>query len=804
MSKLSEKIKKYKNYIRNSVMYFTYYHVSIRKNMILAVSRDGEDVADNILSILKELQKEGYEKYTIYMYLQDRVLKAKKRILENNGLSHVRVITSKKVLKVVLEMAGYIITDSSLDWGYVKRPGQVLINTWHGTPFKVMGRSNPGEKHTVGGVQKVFLASDYLLYANEFMKKIMIRDYMLENVCQAKCLCSGYPRNSQFFDSGAYEAQRAKLGLKGQIITYMPTFRGTFMVRRNEEQVAALQDYLVTIENLLRDDQTFFVKLHNYNMQQIDLSKFKKVKPFPEGCATYDVLAATDILVSDYSSVFFDFANTRRKIILFAYDEASYFADRGVYFPFSDLPFAKVETVERLIEEINSPDTVDYPAFFEKFGYYDNADATRNVCQHIFKGIPSCAEEPVPYNGKENILVYAGGMAKNGITSALFNFISKLDKSDHNYIISFQAQEVKKEPARVNVIPQNINYMPIADNPAATLAEHKAYQSYLHHDLPIDKLQEAEASLPSKVERYIRREWERFYGQARIHKVIQFDGYNVYLPLLFALSGKPSAIWVHNDLVQEKLTKNRNHMATLKYCYNTYSMTAVVNDSLHAPTERLGASKDKILTVFNCYDEETFHKKSLLPLRTDSDTMVCGSFEGSLEEKLKKAKPAFITVGRFSPEKGHDRLLRAFNSFHAEHPESCLLIIGGYGPMFNETVKLANALPCREDVIIIKSLTNPAPFLRACDCFVLSSFHEGLPVVLFEAASVGLSAISTRIPAVEDFLKQHGGLCVDNSEEGILSGMEAFARGEVAPLEIDFEEFNRKSISAFNRLMNSM
>lgn len=538
MSSLREKIKKYKNYIRNSVMYFAYYHVSVRKNMIAVVSRDGEDVADNILCILKELQKDKYENYTIYMFLQKRVLKEKKHILENNGLSQVRITSSKKKFKFLLEVAGYILTDSLLDCGYVKRSGQVVINTWHGTPFKVMGRSNPGERHTVGGVQKIFLASDYLVYPNEFMKKIMIRDYMLENVCQAKCLCSGYPRNSQFFDSGAYEAQRAELGLKGQVITYMPTFRGTFHVRRNKEQIAALQDYLVTIENSLRDDQTFFVKLHNYNMQKIDLSSFKKVKPFPKGCATYDVLAATDILVTDYSSVFFDFANTRRKIILFAYDEASYFADRGVYFPFSDLPFAKVETVERLIEEINSPDSVDYPAFFEKFGYYDNFDATRNVCQHIFKGVSSCVEESVPYNGKENILIYAGSMAKNGITSALFNFISKLDKNERNYIISFNQEEIEREPARINLIPQDINYMPMAGAAAPTLGEHMAFRKYVRHDIPVDALQDAKVELPATVERYMRREWERFYGKARIHKIIRGRDYDVFPVLLFALSGK--------------------------------------------------------------------------------------------------------------------------------------------------------------------------------------------------------------------------------------------------------------------------
>lgn len=804
MSKFIDKLKKYKSYFRNSVMYFTYNHIAVKNNLILAVSRDGEDVADNILCMLKELQKKEYGKFTFYMYLQKRVAANKKCILKNNGLTNVKVVSSVKSYKILLERAGYILTDSSLDWGFVKRPGQVVINTWHGTPYKVMGRLNPGEKHTVGGVQKVLLASDYLIYPNEFMKKIMIRDYMLENVCHAKCLCSGYPRNSQFFDSGSYAAQRARLGLTGQVITYMPTYRGTFFARKNSEQIEALQHYLATIENSLRDDQTFFVKLHNFNMQQIDLSKFNKVKAFPEGHATYDVLAATDILVTDYSSVFFDFANTHRKIILFAYDEDEYFADRGVYFPFSKLPFAKVETVERLIEEINTPDSVDYPAFFKEFNYYDNADATRNVCQHIFKKISICTEESVPYNGKENILIYAGGLAKNGITSSLFNFISNLDKTKYNYIISYQASEIINDPSRVNIIPQEVNYLPIAGSSAPTLKEYKAYRRYIKHDIPIESLSENRTILPNCIEEYFKREWKRWYGQSRIHKVIQFDGYNVYVPLLFALSDKPSAIWVHNDLVQEKLTKNRNHLRTLNYCYNVYAKTVLVNDSLKDPIKLIGAPEEKITTVFNCYDNVSFKRKSELGLKSDFNTMICGAFEGSLEQKLKKAKPAFVTIGRFSPEKGHARLLNAFNSFHSQHPESCLLIIGGYGQLFNETLKLANSLPCRDDVIIIKSLSNPAPFLKACDCFLFSSLYEGLGLVMLEAAVVGIPVISTRIPAVEKFLEEHHGHCVDNSEEGLLKGMEAFVRGEVKPMEIDFDKFNKTSLSAFYSLIEEL
>ena len=90
------------------------------------------------------------------------------------------------------------------------------------------------------------------------------------------------------------------------------------------------------------------------------------------------------MLITDYSSVFFDFANTGRKIILFNYDEEDYQSYRGFYFPLSDLPFPKVTTIDELINELNCAKNYDDAGFLEKFCTYDNPDAAKNICRHIF------------------------------------------------------------------------------------------------------------------------------------------------------------------------------------------------------------------------------------------------------------------------------------------------------------------------------------------------------------------------------------------------------------------------------------
>ena len=68
------------------------------------------------------------------------------------------------------------------------------------------------------------------------------------------------------------------------------------------------------------------------------------------GYEYYEILNTADILITDYSSVFYDFANSGRKIILYTYDKEEYFRDRGVYVSLDDFPFPQAENVDGLME----------------------------------------------------------------------------------------------------------------------------------------------------------------------------------------------------------------------------------------------------------------------------------------------------------------------------------------------------------------------------------------------------------------------------------------------------------------------
>ena len=382
-----DKIKNLKQYSINNLIYYNYYHKKIDENLVYVESRDGNDFTGNMLRIVEELSTGKYGDLKIFVYAKEKVHPKIRELEKNYDLKISEISPKESVATKKLETAKYILTDSGMRPKFVKRPEQILLETWHGTPLKTMGIDNQSEEHRCANIQQVFFASDYLLYPNEYMEEKMLNAYMMEKIYPGTILHEGYPRNSVFFKKDESKRLKEKLGYADKkLFAYMPTFKGIFLNRKDKEQRDAVEKYLNEIDERLDDNQILLVKLHVYNQEQIDFTSFKHIQAFPSGYEIYDVLNMTDCLITDYSSVFFDYANSKSKIIIFNYDEEEYLKDRGTYFPISDLPFPKVQNVDDLIVELNRPKDYDDSQFIEKFCTYDNTDATENLCRHVFNG----------------------------------------------------------------------------------------------------------------------------------------------------------------------------------------------------------------------------------------------------------------------------------------------------------------------------------------------------------------------------------------------------------------------------------
>ena len=374
----------------NTRIYDSYYNYDIEEQTVYIDAMYGLTFTGNMLRIAQELSSGEYGKFDIYVFLFEDAVEDAKEICKRYNINVKEFISNEIDATCVMERAKYIFTDAVFRWRYVKRPGQIVVNTWHGTPLKKMGRQNYSERLDLNLIQHAMLSSDYLVYPNEFTRDRMLDDYMVRNIYSGKVIMEGYPRNSAFFDDKKCAAVKTELGLDGkQIFAYMPTWRESNSEEEANDQVETVLGFLTEIDRRLEANQVLLVKLHHFVHDRLDCSQFDHIKEFDKRYETYDVLNAADCLISDYSSVFFDFASTGKKIILFAYDEEKYLGERGTYFPISDLPFPVVRNVDELLNEMNQSKDYDDSGFINKYCKFDNAETTKRLCRYLFKGVPA-------------------------------------------------------------------------------------------------------------------------------------------------------------------------------------------------------------------------------------------------------------------------------------------------------------------------------------------------------------------------------------------------------------------------------
>lgn len=788
--------KKYrvlKDVLGNTLVYFVYYNVPIDQNLVYVESQNGDALNGNLLRICEELNKKEYSNLKIVIKATQNSKKNIEMLLKKYKLFNAKIVIKTIFALMYMERAKYIFYDAGMQSRFVKRKGQIFVNTWHGTPFKVMGKRSLAERHSIGNLQRNFFMCDYLLFPNEYMMNIFVRDYMLENLWNGTALLTGYPRNSVLFDMKHSVTVKEKLGFKGkQVFAYLPTYRGTFFDKKNEQQAKEVLDYLQEIDDKLNDNQVLLLKFHLYNKQKVDCSKYKHIINFPDGWETYEVLNIVDCLITDYSSVFFDFANTRKKIILFAYDEEEYFEDRGVYFPFSSLPFPKVRNVEDLVKELNSEKEYDDSKFLDKYCLYDSINATSELCKHIIKGEKCCKEKFAKHNGKENVLIYAGNLAKNGITTSLINCLNMIDTDKRNYYVTFYRGSVGTSE-KTMCIPDKIPFLPLATAPFFTLFEKIAHRKLLKSNKKIN-------TLSKYLKRLYRREIVKQFWDVHFDHVIQFDGYTKNAMLLFNEFSCKKTIFVHSDMMSEIYVKGNQSYTLLNFIYNSYENVAVVSTDIIDSTLQITDNKKELKISNNFFDYQGVLSRSNHNIEFQKDTEMVTFNPSGLRGALESKGTKFINIGRFSPEKGHLRLLRAFEKYYMNNKDAQLIIIGGYGVEYNKTVKYLKTLACWRNVTIIKSINNPMPILKRCDCFVLASLYEGLGMVLMEADALEKPCFSTDIVGPRLFMQKHNGYLVDDSEEGLLKGMYAFDEGRIGCLKVDYNKYNEQCLKEFEAL----
>ncbi|GLZ10383.1 hypothetical protein Acsp04_06180 [Actinomadura sp. NBRC 104425] len=307
----------------------------------------------------------------------------------------------------------YIITNHRLgDW-FQRHPDQVVLQTWHGTPLKKVGRDvkeahfayAPGMKQAYRSLSKgkgkgeeaqagpALPEWTHLLSPNPFSTEIFRRAFSFKG----EIIEAGYPRNDLLYhpEADRIAAQvRARLGVPAgkRIVLYAPTWRDDQYYSRGRYKFDLRLD-LDRAKAALGDDHVLLVRLHSNVVDGVpeDGEFVMDVSLYPD---ITDLYLISDLLITDYSSVMFDYANTRRPMLFFTYDLADY-RDRlrGFYLDFqAEAPGPLLETSDAVIEAIRDIEPIakeyrdNYDAFVERFCPLDDGRASARVVDRLFPG----------------------------------------------------------------------------------------------------------------------------------------------------------------------------------------------------------------------------------------------------------------------------------------------------------------------------------------------------------------------------------------------------------------------------------
>lgn len=533
--------------LQKGSVYYThlYEKLAVDDRLILLESKHGEDVAGNIFAFLKELSKNEYDDYKVLLAMVPEYKKKYKTLLSRYDINNVNMIDIfSKDYGEALATAKYLVTDTSFPPYYIKKKDQVYLNTWHGTPLKAMGRIVPKREYALGNIQRNFLIADYLLYQNDFSRDVFLKDYMIKDIYPGQVLLSGYPRNSIFFNKLRRDIVRKECAIADkQVIVYMPTWRGLLYHKETDKQLREIAMYFAEIDEGLSASQVFYVKLHPYVKDKMDYSGYRHIREFPSEYETYDFLNASDALVTDYSSIMFDYGVTKNKIVLFAYDKDEYLRDRGLYLKLDDLGLPIAETADELLAEIGKPVT-EYKKFHDKFCNYDSGDTPARVMDILLNGQSETPEhtkietvfnkdkktskddikliskvddkdihDNIGYERRETVLIYIKGFKKDIESPKRLEMINSIDRDKYDVYVCMKTEEVKKNTGILSQLNKDINYFPLLYDINYTRTDYFICKL-------IGKLSGHGKSFSKRADKVMKREKQKYFGDVTFDYVI--------------------------------------------------------------------------------------------------------------------------------------------------------------------------------------------------------------------------------------------------------------------------------------------
>lgn len=450
----------------------------VRRDVALFQSFHGRNISCHPFYLLQEFASRGGRR----LFVATTDVATARKTLDERRIDATPVLVGSPEYQRLLATAGLLVNNSTFPQYFVKRPEQIYLNTWHGTPLKTLGKAMPRGLRDFPNVQRNFLSSDVLHYSNEFSRDVILRDYRIDGIYGGRAVVMGSPRNGPLFDDDKRAELRRRHGLeRHRVLLYLPTWRGDNARQvKVEDYVARVFDQLRVIDEALRTDDVLFVQFHSLIASRVSIGELRRVRAVPPGLETSELLALADVLITDYSSVLFDFCGTGREIVLFSYDLDEYRAERGFYFPYESLPFRAFRTVEELVAHLASREehrrTPEYDEFVRVYAGRDSRSAAAEVVDLIERLEKDAVASPRRDVAAELVAIDAPHTVK-AQEQVLRLLASGYDRDD--VIVAFPHQTAREKLERVEAFLKTLDaernvrakFVPVVGTMQVTIAE---------------------------------------------------------------------------------------------------------------------------------------------------------------------------------------------------------------------------------------------------------------------------------------------------------------------------------------------
>lgn len=364
-----------------------------KKNLVVFESFLGKQYSCNPRAIYEYL-KENHPNYEMVWSVDPRYI----HNFQDKNLVYVKRFSIRWLF--IMARARFWVSNSRLPLWIPKPAHTIYLQTWHGTPLKKLA-ADMKEVHMPGTTTEKYKENfhkesrnwDYLISPNKYSTDIFRRAFRFDKTI----IESGYPRNDFLLNDNEEKTisalkERFNLPADKKIILYAPTWRDNQFHAKGQYKFDIQLD-LDYLSEELGDKYIIVLRMHYLVSENFDLTPYKGFAyDFSNHEDIRELYMIADLLVTDYSSVFFDFGNLRRPIIFYVYDIENYRDTlRGFYYDFEQkAPGPLAKTTEEVIQYIkdltdnHGSHELGFKDFHEEFCYLESGNSSKKVVEEVF------------------------------------------------------------------------------------------------------------------------------------------------------------------------------------------------------------------------------------------------------------------------------------------------------------------------------------------------------------------------------------------------------------------------------------